>query len=353
MWLGSLNVERVRNLVNIQIKPTDRVNIIHGNNASGKTAILESICLLSKARSFRTPFIKEVIQHNQADLIVSGKLNNRDDQLINTAIRKSGNKTEIKYDGKQVKTVSKQARNLVVQTVVPDNMMIINGSPKERRKWLDWAMFHMEQDYLEVWHSYHQALRNRNALLRRLAGPQEFLAWEDIMATTAQLIESKRSSYLLRLHKLYQQVASDLACDVAEFGIREEGKHFLEYLRSARKADMKAGFTQKGPHKADLEIRINGRLVKTVLSRGQAKLLVAVLSVAQARFLEKETNIRPIMLVDDLASELDGKAVTMLLELLYSEAMQLFITTTDPNLLTYAGLEANLFHVERGSVNSC
>jgi len=160
MRLESLTIRHVRNLSDIQITPNAEANIIYGENAAGKTALLESIYLLSKARSFRTVHIKEVIQHNQDELIVSAtvadsRCNNR---TVNTGIRKSSKETEIRHNGERVKAVSEQAKNVVVQTAIPDNTRVLTGSPKDRRKWIDWALFHVEQDYLKIWHSYHHAL---------------------------------------------------------------------------------------------------------------------------------------------------------------------------------------------------
>ena len=194
MRLDSLTIRQVRNLSEVKITPTPEANIIYGENASGKTAILESIYLLSKARSFRTAHIRDVIQHQQEDLTVSGLINTHDNKTVNTGLRKSIKETESRYNGKRVKAVSEQAKNVVVQMANPDNTTLLTGSPKDRRKWIDWALFHVEHDYLEIWHSYHLALRNRNALLRRAAKEDEYYVWESIMANTAKDLKGRWQS---------------------------------------------------------------------------------------------------------------------------------------------------------------
>jgi DNA replication and repair protein RecF len=333
MRLDSLTIRQVRNLSDVKITPNPEVNIIYGENASGKTAILESIYLLSKARSFRTAHIKEVIQHNQEDLTVSALINIRNNETISTGLRKSSKETEIRYNGERVKAVSEQAKNVIVQTANPENTTLLTGSPKDRRKWIDWAMFHVEHDYLQVWHSYHRALRNRNALLRRGAKEEEYYVWESTMANTAKELRTRWQKYLDCLQQYYQETAAQHACAGVTFTARKDkqkNEEFLEHLQSTRPSDIKAGYTQQGPHKADFDFKIEGKQIRTIFSRGQIKLFVVLLSIAQAKLLKNEREITPIFLADDLTAELDKKTVDMLLELLYEERMQLFITSTDP-----------------------
>ena len=356
MRLDSLTIRQVRNLSDVKITPNPEVNIIYGENASGKTAILESIYLLSKARSFRTAHIKEVIQHKQEDLTVSALINIRNNETISTGLRKSSKETEIRYNGERVKAVSEQAKNVVVQTANPENTTLLTGSPKDRRKWIDWAMFHVEHDYLQVWHSYHRALRNRNALLRRGAKEDEYYVWESTMANTAKELRTRWQKYLDCLQQYYQETAAQHACAGVTFTARKDkqkNEEFLEHLQSTRPSDIKAGYTQQGPHKADFDFKIEGKQIRTIFSRGQIKLFVVLLSIAQAKLLKNEREITPIFLADDLTAELDKKTVDMLLGLLYEEKMQLFITSTDPGEIIKKNKETGLFHVEQGQVKRC
>ena len=355
MRLESLTIRQVRNLTDIYITPNAETNIIYGENAAGKTAILESIYLLSKARSFRTAHIKEVIQHNQDELMVSATINSNEFKniTVNTGIRKSSKETEIRHNGERVKAVSEQAKNVVVQTAIPDNTKVLTGTPKDRRKWIDWAMFHVEHDYLQIWHSYHHALRNRNALLRKPTKDEEFFVWEEMMAITAKKLRVMWGDYLVRLQQYYQETAGKHPCGKVVFSIKNEKfktDNYLEYLQSTRQSDMRAGFTQQGPHKADFEFKTNKKHVNTVFSRGQIKLFVTLLAIAQAKLLKFEKEINPIILADDLEAELDKKAVAMILELLYDEKMQLFITTTEPDSILNNHTETSLFHVKHGEV---
>lgn len=352
MRLETLAVKHVRNLTNVQIEPNPEVNVICGENAAGKTAILESIYLLSKARSFRTPHIREVIQHKQEDLLISATITHQH-KRFNTGIRKSPKETEIRYAGDRVKAVSEQAKNVVVQTAIPDNTKLLTGSPKDRRKWVDWAMFHVEQSYLQDWHDFHQALRNRNALLRRAAKDTEFFIWENSMANAARRLDDMWRSYLGRLQHYYEQTAGDHPCAGVKFGIKKERAvvdGYLDYLQTTRQSDIKAGYTQHGPHKVDFEFKSEGKHINTVFSRGQTKLFVTLLSIAQAKLLKNEKQVKPLILADDLTAELDKNAVAMILELLYGEDMQLFITTTEDSTISTKGKDFSVFHVEHGRV---
>lgn len=369
MRLDSLSISRVRNLSQVFLQPSVKVNVIYGDNAVGKTALLESIYLLSKARSFRTSRITDLIQHGHQEIMVTGAIRCDNSVLVKTGVRKAIQGTEIKYDSEQVKTVSQQARNVIVQAVVPDNTKLLTGSPKERRKWMDWAQFHVEHDYLKVWHSYYRALRSRNALLRRHASEKEFFVWENMMASSSKTLTNMWQGYLNRLQKYYQEIVTEFPCVNVEFSMKKDriiAGSFLQYLQSNRQSDMKAGFTQQGLHKMDIEFRsrvktesrTQSKDIKKIFSRGQIKLFVTLLAIAQSRLMQAEMGVIPIMLVDDLDSELDQKMVSMLLRLLCQQGNQLFITTIDPkNIVLDTVLRDEqhkaLFHVKQGQVKKC
>ena len=110
---------------------------------------------------------------------------------------------------------------MVAQTTIPDNTKMLTGSLKDRRKWINWALFHVEQDYLQTWHSYHYALRNKNALLRKQAKDGEFFVWEDMMATTAKKLGDMWRNYLVRLQQYYQETANEHHCRNVVFGVKQ------------------------------------------------------------------------------------------------------------------------------------
>ena len=166
MYIEWLQIQNVRNLTDLRIEPATRLNILVGPNASGKTSVLEAIYLLSMARSFRTPRVREVIQHQQQSLLVTAGLRYTRSGLVNTGIEKGPGTTAIHFNGENVKKISEQARNIPLILIAPDIQNLALGSPRQRRHWLDWAMFHVEPTYLDDWRDYHKALRQRNSLLK-------------------------------------------------------------------------------------------------------------------------------------------------------------------------------------------
>ena len=163
---------------NIYIEPAIGLNLVVGPNASGKTALLEAIHMLSRARSFRTPRIKEVIQKEQLTLQVSAQITNKQSRSISTGIEKGYGTTSIRYEGKALKTVSEQANNIPLLIITPDSHTLVTGAPRDRRHWLDWAMFHVEPTYIGIWRNYQRALRNRNNLLKQGGTNNQLSSWE-------------------------------------------------------------------------------------------------------------------------------------------------------------------------------
>ena len=165
LYIEELKGNSIRNLKNFSIKTNSSLNFFYGANASGKTSILESIYLLSRLKSFRTKRISDVISRgdDRLQIFAAGKLKN---QTFSVGIEKGRGLTRIKFNTEPVKTASEQVKKLPIYTLTPEHYILFVGSPKERRHWLDWSLFHVEQNYLDIWKNYHRALRHRNTLLK-------------------------------------------------------------------------------------------------------------------------------------------------------------------------------------------
>ena len=351
MYIESLSVQNVRNLSDIVIEPGQGVNFISGPNAAGKTALLEAVHLLARARSFRSPRIREVIQRKEKSLLVSARLKNASDELITTGIEKSHGATTIKFNGELLGTVSEQARNIPVVLSTPDSQGLLTGSPKERRHWLDWAMFHVEPGYLVAWRSYQKALRNRNILLKKNQSRDELRGWERAMCESAAELNKVRKRFIEGLQEELLKIPE----------LRPEGNYALElyaggpadmdlasYLDNEREADYRLGFTGFGPHKADVRFLFDEELLSRVFSRGQLKRFVVVLQLAVARVFVKQGGELPIFLIDDFTAELDEKSRLEVYRYLEDYQGQVFLTATefDKNHPDFHGMAR--FHVEQG-----
>ena len=352
MHLAKLDVKDVRNLSELHLECNPGINVITGKNAAGKTAILESIHVLARASSFRTPRISDVIQYGKNNLSVTAQIKDSGNQKIITGIEKSNQQTQIKFNGIRVLKRSEQAQNLPIITITTESHGLLYGSPKERRHWLDWSMFHVEPGYMQDWHDYHHALRQRNALLRTAASNNQYDAWENILAKTAVRLRRARSIYL-------EQIGGPLSAAInSEIGVvsvklrsaQEEEPLIKARLEQQRKSDAVVGHTQYGPHRENVLFEVNDREAGKMLSRGEGKLFVMFLLAIQAREYRSRKGRHPVLLVDDLPAELDETARTKIMQILFAPEQQLFITTTSEDLIDIKNMPRSVFHVEHGKL---
>ena len=351
MRIERLRVDYVRNLEDLEIEPASRLNLITGVNASGKTALLESMYLLARARSFRTHRIEDVIQHGRDELRVSAHIEHGEDGALVTGIERSRGKLLLRYHGQTIKTVSAHARRIPVVLMTPASHELVLGGPTARRHWLDWAMFHVKPEYLEAWRDYHRALRHRNAALKAQADLSTLEGFEQILARSGTLLTDARTAYLEALDKAFTAIAEGLWPDTPRIRLKPgwSGDLFT-VLSTGRAGDREAGFSRQGPHRADVEFSVGPRALSACFSRGQCKLFVSLLVLAQAGVIEALSGEAPLLLLDDFAAELDLDANRVLLELLHAQRTQVFVTTTHwDGEWGLAGVD-RVFHVERGKV---
>jgi DNA replication and repair protein RecF len=351
MLFDNLRVKFVRNINDIQVEPGAGLNLIVGPNASGKTALLEAIHLLSRARSFRTPRIKEVIQRNKKTLLVTARLHSRENGRVSTGIEKGYGITSIRFAGDALKTVSEQVNNIPLVVITPDSHTLITGAPGGRRHWLDWAMFHVEPGYVSVWRNYQKSLRNRNNLLKKGAAGDQIRIWENSMLPAAKSLDDSRQEFV---EKLTGQLSNTrgkgfgLVPQLSYYRGCPEEVDFDDYLQGDRDKDRQRGYTRYGPHKADIYFNMDGHFISVFYSRGQIKRFVIALLMAQARTYEEINGEKPVLLMDDYAAELDVRARQELLGLLKEYDGQVFLTSTEPDRVLSELPHTALFHVEHG-----
>lgn len=355
MHLEWLQIGQVRNLEQVRVDACTGLNVFTGRNAGGKTAFLESIYLLSRARSFRTPRIQEVVRKGAPALQVTARAAYSGTAgPVVTGIEKGRGQGTIRFNGTPVRTVSEQARNLPLVAVTPDSHVLVTGSPKQRRHWLDWAMFHVEPDYLDHWREYMKALRHRNHLLKegvRDAGL--YRGWEKTLARYGEVVTTARRAFLAELTELVEASATQclgpgVSVVMAEGWPKEWD--FQECLDRSRGGDRAAGFSRFGPHRADIAFTWDGEALSARFSRGQIKLFVCLLIMAEAAVLEKFTGEPPLFLLDDYSAELDEETGALLLDRVVERGWQSFITTTVFREQNRLADRARVFHVEHGEI---
>jgi DNA replication and repair protein RecF len=352
MRLVRLGVNHVRNLSDVHVRCSPHVNIICGGNASGKTSVLEAIYLLARGVSFRTTHILDVIQHGEKALAVTAELVDDNSQTLTAELEKEQGHTKAIFNGNRIMKRSEQAKYIPVLATYPDNHRLLQGAPRERRRWLDWSLFHVEPSYMETWKNYHYALRQRNALLRRNASNTQFGPWEKIMAQAGDRLQSARQGLV---HKLNEQtnktapgVMGEITIQLSSCGSGQE--HITSLLQEGRESDRVAGHTQSGAHRAEVVFCLGNNNAGAVLSRGEGKIYMLYLLLAQAMEHLARATTPPILLIDDLAAELDKPGRAGIFTRLCQQGLQLFVTTTQADYFPGGADNRATFHVEQGRI---
>ena len=355
MELTRLDIHSVRNLGVARLDFSASLNAFIGPNGGGKTSLLEAICLLGRGKSFRTHLTKDVVSHGSRELMVYGELVNPEGFKCRLGVSKNRKGiSSYKIDGSAVKQ-SDLIPKFPIQLITPNSFDLLNGAPQERRRFLDWMMFHVEHSYLDYWQTYQRALKQRMEALRKNMDPSP---WEQEMVQFAQKIHAARAKYLsIFLDYLYREINLQGFLPVEMY--YEPGwapqEDLLSLLRKNRERDLMVGHTLSGAHRADLRWTIQKHSVAKTLSRGQLKNLIISIHIAQANMILEMTGVRPIWLLDDITSELDAVTRQYLLGRLVERGEQIFLTSVDFDssfhvLQRFLGEKFAMFHVEHGKV---
>lgn len=354
MRLSNLTVQNIRRISKAQLEPDLGTNLICGANGSGKTSLLESIYYLSAARSFRTAKVTNVITHGEEALLVSGSLVDTLGSSHQIGVEKNRSYTRIKINGQAQNVASAMARLVPILTFNSESYALLDGGPANRRALLDRLLFHVEPSYLATLKQYFRALKQRNTLLRNRASKQQFGSWNELLATAAKLIDDWRADCVAKINQNLadSEIADNFESLVFEYrrGWLADGD-YVQLLADNWQKDSESLNTSIGPHRAELRLKVGSKPAKTIVSRGQGKLIISAIVGAQARYLRELTNETPILLVDDLASELDREARSLALSSLLATGSQLFLTAIEStDLPPNAVGSARMFHVEQGVV---
>lgn len=352
MQIKQLHVEDLRILAKADISPTPGINLITGNNGAGKTSLLEAIYLLGRGKSFRHrdsgPFIRTGCKHS----VVVAELEKDDGQSTRLGVERASSTIRVKQDGKDVLKRSTLLKALPLQIIAPKSHELIEKGPESRRNFIDYGMFHVEHGYLERLTKYNKALKQRNAALR-LSQLEVARSYNPVLSNLAETIEKNRQSYVDSLNEALQftldQIGVDFPVALTLKAGMEKDRVLEEQLREKEILDLKRGYTSLGVHRADLVVQSDHALAAHRLSRGQQKVLVYALKIAQSRLFQVQTSVLPILMVDDLTAELDSRHLRRVLRLLDELTLQVFITLLSREQIQGVGTPG-VFHVEHGVV---
>lgn len=357
MILQRIDITHLRNYSFQSIQLNPKFTLISGPNGSGKTSFLEAIHLLSLGRSFRSHLTSRIIQDNANSCCIFGEVENESGQKTALGIEKSlDGKTHVRVNGENLQSVAELAKLLPLQLINQDTFQLLTAGPKCRRQFLDWGLFHVEPLFFTTWRNFTRALQQRNAALRAGASNSEIHIWDSEFISNAILLTQQRQAYVEQIVPIIEDFLQKLLM-LESFSITyylgwDQKRELANVLTDGLSRDRQLTHTQHGPHRADLRLKIAGVPAEDVLSRGQQKLLVCALSLAQGKLLQQATGKHCLYLVDDLASELDTENLTKIMLALENLSTQVIITGVNTAILEQILLnqEVTKFHLEQGKL---
>lgn len=351
MTLIRLDVQSLRNLRDVSIEPGPGFNLITGANGSGKTSLLESLHLLGLGRSFRTTRAQRLIMDDMASCVVHARL--QDDTSL--GVRKSRTEDSLARINGETVPLASLAHALPLQLIDPLSLDMLAGPSQPRRQLLDWGVFHVEPAFMSVWQRAQRALQQRNSLLKSARiSDQELSVWEQELAQSAELITAQRAAFFARWQPVLLAAMGRLLPDVSITASWQPGwdvdQPLQVLLRDSRARDIERGFTHQGPHRADIRLRVGGMNAEERLSRGQLKMAVCAIKMSLLDLMSG-MGMKPLLLVDDLAAELDVPARRRLCQWMQESGSQVWMTAIEPDALPLRdwGCDpVSRFHVEHG-----
>ncbi len=353
MRLLELEVRAFRVLREVRLALGPGLNLIVGPNASGKTSVLEAVHVLARGRSFRTPSLEEAVRRGEPGFVVRGQVESVGGRRW-VALGRHGGETEVRVGVQRGRSAAFLAGHLRVWAVHAGTVALVEGGPGERRQLVDWGVFHVEPGYLDLWRRYRRALRQYNALLRRGAREAELRPWGRTLAEAGEALEALRAGWLPSWERALAGALEALGpLPSVRVGYHRgwgRGLGLGEALAAAAAAERALGFCRTGPHAMDLRLTVEGRPARRMLSRGQQKLLALAMALAAAR-VAAEAGAAGVLLVDDLAAELDAERRARAAELLAATGAQAIATAVEMGAFPAgAWPDVRVFHVEQGAV---
>lgn len=364
MRIDRLSLTGFRNIGEMDLSPCPGVNVIYGDNAQGKTNLMEAIYLFTGAKSFRGAKDREMVgmgaEKTQLHLEFYGEGR---PQTAEIALfpKKTVHLNEILLD-----SGTKLAGRFTAVVFSPSHLSLIQDGPQERRRFLDATICQLKPKYIRVLGDYTRVLAQRNSLLKDVAFSSYLLdtldIWDQHLVRLSAIITRTRYTYLEKLKPLAGEVYRGISREKEEFGLRYLSKAcpdvedlsspglegaIAEAVRLARREDLRAGSTTVGAHRDDLEITINGMNVRTYGSQGQQRSAVLALKLSECGVIRQLTGEEPVVLLDDVMSELDEGRREYLLN--HMGDRQIFITCCDPNYFRRMA-DGKSFQIQGGSI---
>lgn len=345
MIIKRIYLEGFRNYKAQEIKLEKNINVFYGNNAQGKTNILEALYFCAFGRSFRTYKDAELINFGfeNSKIEVEFEKSEREKKIEIFLSKKE--KKKIKLNGIKINKNSELLGNVNLVIFSPDDIIILKESPTSRRKFLDILISQLRPNYAHLLGEYNKVLEQRNAMLKSKK-TETIEIWDEQLATFAEKIYEYRKEYIEKLQKNINLISPSLTNEKEKLKINYKTKFkdktaFLESLKKNLNIDLIKGYTGIGIHRDDFELFVNDRELNLYGSQGQHRTAILALKFAEMEIIKEEVNENPILLLDDITSELDLERINLIFEKI--SGYQVLITCTDANIIrNFDGLTNNV-----------
>ncbi len=355
MAISRLIIENFRNLSAVDLEFDHGFNFLVGKNGSGKTSLLESIFYLGHGRSFKSSVTTRIIRYEQPHFTLHGRIQERQHQWSVGLQKLRQGSSIVKINGEDGNKIADLAHLLPMQLITPEGLTLLNGGPAFRRAFLDWGLFHHQSYFHAAWSNLYRLLKQRNAALLQTYDYGQLKIWDVELTKLAHQVSQWRAEYAEALRPEIEQTCRlflpELEISLSFHQGWEKDSDYGELLKQNFERDKAIGYTVAGPQKADFRFKANGLPVEDVLSRGQLKLLMCALRLAQGEHLMAQKNRHCIFLIDDFASELDESKRALLAERLQNSGSQVFVTAiSQDQLQQMQPSQQRVFHVENGVI---
>lgn len=353
MYIEKIKLQNFRNYEELEINLNKNINIIYGDNAQGKTNILEAIFLCSFGKSFRTSKEKEMIMFEKDKALVEIFYQKKDrDGKIKIEI---GNKKQISINGIKIKKLSELLGNINIVIFTPDDINILKNGPAGRRRFLDIMIGQLRPNYVYNLNMYLKTIEQRNNYLRQIREEQkseEMLEiWDEKLAEYGEKIFIYRNEFINKILTKINKIHKNITDEKEEIKIEyisncENKENYLKLLKERRRLDIIKGYTTKGVHRDDFVIYINNKEVSSFGSQGQNRTAVLSLKMSELQVVYDEIGEYPILLLDDFMSELDEKRRKNFLNNIQNT--QIILTGTDK--IDLSNTDFSLYNVKKGMI---
>jgi DNA replication and repair protein RecF len=352
MTLSALEVRDFRCIAHAQLDFDPRFTLIAGENASGKTSLLEALYFLSCGRSFRSPQLDPLIRAGTSEFMVVGQVVGSSGLSSSLGVRGSRLGSEIRLGGQPATGFAQMAAMFPAQVIDPEVHRLVDDGPTQRRRYLDWGVFHVEPGFVGAMRRYQRALKQRNAALKAKRPATEVRLWDPELLASGGQINDQRLRYVELLAPYVLEFGRELLGLDVEISLQQgwaQEKSLVTALEEAWSRDLQRGATSVGTHRADVIVRVGGSPAKDRISRGQQKLLASCLLLSQIEHRATFGGPQTALLLDDPAAELDVDNLRRLLRVVVRVPAQLIVTALDPSRLDLR-LPGRVFHVEQGKL---